>query len=109
MRSLILWQNKDGSGDSTFAPIKEVTQFLVVHARSSKVFVPTMNVLFIYFSNGSYVIPKLCVCFFLVFPVNTLNVSQMFLKGRFQNFDNVWYKDNEFQSARMKIISILPT
>ena len=35
---IMLWQNKEGSIDSTFPPVKEVTQFLVVHARSSKVF-----------------------------------------------------------------------
>ena len=32
------WQNKEGSIDATFPPVKEASQFLVVHARSSKVF-----------------------------------------------------------------------
>ncbi|KAH7421391.1 hypothetical protein KP509_13G054800 [Ceratopteris richardii] len=29
-------KNKEGSGDASFPPVKETTQFLVVHARSSK-------------------------------------------------------------------------
>jgi hypothetical protein len=32
-----IWQTKDGSGDAPIPPVKDVAQFHVAHARSSKV------------------------------------------------------------------------
>ena len=60
----ILRQNKEGSGDASFAPVKEVTQFLVVHARSSKVFFP------IYFPIGCY-----ATCTMFAYIVSHINVK----------------------------------
>ena len=37
MTLVFLWQTKDGSGDAPFPPVKDVAQFHVAHARSSKV------------------------------------------------------------------------
>lgn len=37
MTLAFVWQTKDGSGDAPFPPVKDVAQFHVAHARSSKV------------------------------------------------------------------------
>lgn len=37
MTLIFVWQTKDGSGDAPFPPVKDVAQFHVAHARSSKV------------------------------------------------------------------------
>jgi hypothetical protein len=37
MTFVFLCQTKDGSGDAPFPPVKDVAQFHVAHARSSKV------------------------------------------------------------------------
>lgn len=60
MTLAFMWQTKDGSGDAPFPPVKDVAQFHVAHARSSKVLLMDSYALLVgNVLNSSFGIPSL--------------------------------------------------